>query len=108
MGSAGVAEQFSNRQLVAEGHLDYAGFYTIDWEETVELTSGDRFAVIVKLYSSETNEPVAVEYVAGDRTRGVRIDDGEGYISPDGISWQRAETAQNCNVCLKAYTRKRT
>ena len=108
MGSAGVAERFSNRQLVAEGHLDYAGFYTIDWEEPIDLACGDHFAVIVKLYSSGTNEPVAVEYVAGNRTRNVRIDDGEGYISPDGVYWQRAEKAQNCNVCLKAYVRKRT
>ena len=33
------------------------------------------------------------------------LSDGEGYISYRGSSWERVETEQNCNVCLKAYTR---
>ena len=35
----------------------------------------------------------------------VETSDGEGYISYRGSSWERVETEQNCNVCLKAYTR---
>ena len=62
----------------------------------------------VRISSPGTAEPVAVEYV-GDSTRlaGIDIQDGEGYISADGKSWQRTEES-GANVCLKAYGAVRT
>lgn len=71
----------------------------------LQLAVGQRFAVIVEMDSPGTTEPVAVEYAAGERTAQVDISDGEGYVSPDGEHWQRAETELQCNVCLKAYLR---
>lgn len=100
---AAAGEMFADRELVAEGHLANAGFYTIRWQKEIPLEAGEWFAVIVEINSPETTEPVAVEYQAGLRTANVDISDGEGYISPDGVNWQRAETEQECNVCLKAY-----
>ena len=94
---------FERRRLAAEGVLENAGFYTIRWTKPVWAREGERFAVIVQICSPGTAEPVAIEYRAGERTRNVDISDGEGYISFDGEQWQRAETAQNCNVCLKVY-----
>ena len=48
----------------------------------------------------------AIEYVSGTSTNTVDISDGEGYISLHGGLWERVEDTQECNVCLKAYTRK--
>ena len=106
-GLEAAGKALSERKLVAEGHVANAGFYTVAWNEAVELSAGDRFAVVIEIDSPATTEPVAVEYKAGSRTANVDIEDGEGYISPDGINWQRVETEQQCNVCLKAYGRKK-
>ena len=94
---------FENRRLAAEGTFEEAGFYTVRWARPVRVRKGERFAVIVEICSQETVEPVAIEYRTGERTRNVDISDGEGYISFDGEQWQRTETEQNCNVCLKVY-----
>lgn len=93
------------RVLAAEGHVTYSGFYTIPFEVPFGLNNGQRFAVMVEIESAGTARPVAVEYVAGDRTRNVDIEDGEGYISPDGVHWKHTESELQCNVCLKAYIR---
>lgn len=107
----------SERILAAEGRFDNAGYYTVtldgaagkpggaELKEAVKLAAGESFAVIVELDSPETTEPVAVEYAAGERTANVDVSDGEGYVSPDGEYWQRAEKELQCNVCLKAYLR---
>ena len=35
--------------------------------------------------------------------RAVDLSDGEGYISADGYHWERVETEQQSNLCLKVY-----
>lgn len=35
------------------------------------------------------------------------IDDGEGYISLIGKSWEHVEESKECNICLKMYTNNR-
>ena len=49
---------------------------------------------------------MAIEYNSPDKGLTVDLSDGEGYISYRGTSWERVETELECNVCLKAYTRK--
>lgn len=95
-----------DRILQASGSVTYSGFYTIPLTGDFEVAAGERFAVIVKVDSPGTVEPVAIEYCSGTRTANVDIGDGEGYISFDGEMWQRAETEENCNICLKAYGHK--
>lgn len=97
----------ADRVLMAEGHVERSGYYTISFEQEFPVESGERFSVIVCLDSPGTSEPVAIEYRSGSRLSNVDIGDGEGYISPDGKTWQRTETTEECNVCLKAYSRKR-
>ena len=89
--------------LLASGRLGEAGFYTIPFEAPVEVKAGSRFAVALWIRSPGTEQPVAIEYNGGGRWRNVDITDGEGYISPDGTQWMRAEEREACNVCLKAY-----
>lgn len=83
--------------------LGEAGFYTVPFEAPVEVRAGSRFAVALWIQSPGTDQPVAIEYNGGGRWGNVDITDGEGYISPDGTQWMRAEEKEACNVCLKAY-----
>lgn len=96
----------SNRVLMAEGTLEDAGYYTIDFEKPLAIIKGQRFAVIVYITTPGSVHPVAIEYNAPDKRSKVDLSDGEGYISFKGSSWERVEEEQNCNVCLKAYTRE--
>ena len=72
--------------------------------EPVKVKPGERFAVIVKLHTPGAVHPMAIEYDSGDGRCRVDITDGEGYLSADGDVWERVETEQECNLCLKAYT----
>ena len=49
---------------------------------------------------------MAVEYPSDNVTETVNLADGEGYISLDGEEWESAEEQYECNLCLKAYTRR--
>ncbi len=97
--------QFGRRRLAASGILKNAGFYTIDLRRSIELEPGERFAVIVSVKTPGAVHPVAVEYNSPDKDLSVDLSDGEGYISYRGSVWERVESGQECNVCLKAYTK---
>ncbi|GLC82656.1 lectin like domain-containing protein [Lacrimispora brassicae] len=98
---------FDRKILLSKGSFDYGGYYTVpltgNRQEGLELSSGERFAVIIKITTPNAVHPAAIEYDAGDGRTFVNISDGEGYISADGRAWERVEN-QNCNLCLKAYT----
>ena len=103
-----IETAFADRNLLAEGTLSYAGFYTISWEDGLFAEEGSRFALLVEIDSPGTAQPVAVEYgedSRGGNRRDVDIPDGEGYISFDGKSWQSAEENGGSRICLKAYSR---
>ena len=86
------------------GKLQYAGYYTIPLSEPVEVPDGGRFAVLVELHTPGAVHPMAIEYDSEDGRSLVDITDGEGYLSADGDVWERVETEQECNLCLKAYS----
>lgn len=95
---------FYEREKAAEGILSLAGYYTIELDKEIALEGGKPFAVMVKITTPGAVHPIAVEYVAGERTDTVTIEDGEGYISSGGTHWNRVEDTQESNLCLKAYT----
>lgn len=103
---AGDYRSFDMRRLAASGHLDFAGYYTVRMDLPMKLRPGSRFGVMIKLTTPGAVHPIAIEYDAGDGKCRIDIEDGEGYISPDGVQWEQAEAEQNCNLCLKAYTGK--
>lgn len=94
-------------QPAASGHLDYAGYYTVPLAEAVPLAAGERFGIVVCITTPGAVHPIAVEYDAGDGKCRIDLGDGEGYISPDGKSWEGLEQRYDCNLCLKAYTSDR-
>lgn len=98
-------ESFAERKILKEGKLKNAGYYTIELKEEIELKSGERFAVVVKIMTPGSERPIAIEYAADEGTKEVDISDGEGYISLHGKSWENAESTQGCNICLKAFTK---
>lgn len=103
-------QDFDRKVLLSRGSFDYGGYYTVplmgNHGEDLELSPGERFAVIVKITTPDAVHPAAIEYDAGDGRTFVNVADGEGYISADGITWERAEE-KRCNLCLKAYTKDR-
>lgn len=96
------------KKSAASGSFQNAGYYTVALDTPVRLEAGQKFAVLVKIHTPGSSYPVAAEYQADENSRNVTIEDGEGYLSADGISWQNAEKGYGCNVCLKAYTTRKS
>lgn len=99
-------DDLQNRQLVASGEMEYAGYYTVDLDNAVKLADGKKFAVIVHITTPGSKYPIAIEYDADSMTDSFDVSDGEGYISLYGNQWYSAEQERDCNVCLKAFTKK--
>ncbi len=101
-------ESFSERQLVAEGTLEQAGYYTIDFDTPVSVEEGERFAIVLYINTPGATHPLAIEYDSGDEALElVDLDDGEGYISFNGVRFTDVNEQQECNLCIKAYANER-
>lgn len=90
-------------EYLLSGECPYAGYYTVDLDQTVELAAGEVFTVMVCIHTPGTGNPVAVEYRADAYTQKVVTEGKYGYISRDGESWTHTEEEYGTNVCLKAY-----
>lgn len=97
-------DSLQERKKVAEGSFEQAGYYTVSLDEEIPLKKGQKYAVIVKIHTPGSKQPVAIEYKRDIRTSTFTVGDGEGYISLHGIDWTRTEKKQMSNVCLKAFT----
>lgn len=98
----GVAD-FEKMQFVTRGSFDYAGYYTVDFPQGIEV-KGD-YAVIVKIRTPDSLLPVAAEYHLDEPWLDqVDITDGRGYMSYDGKRWESTEEILESNVALKAFT----
>ena len=96
---------FARRQEVASGTLDQAGYYTIDFDEAVTVSAGEKYAVVLYIKTEGSSHPLAIEYDTGDSSLiTVDLDDGEGYISYNGNSFINVKEKQDCNLCIKAFT----
>ncbi|MBQ3583640.1 MAG: cell surface protein [Lachnospiraceae bacterium] len=89
---------------IVTGTLKNSGYYTIEFETPISLPAGKKYAVIVRITTPNSDRPVAVEYAYDKQTSNVVLEDGEGYVSLKGISWDNTESSNLCNVCLKVYT----
>ena len=99
---------FENRYMAAQGKTAYSGFYTVPVKIPAKLEPGQEFAVILEIETPGAVHPLAVEYQADEATKQADVTDGQGYISPDGIKWEPMEKRYECNLCLKAYTDRRS
>ncbi len=96
---------FHDRVLVAEGTLEDAGYYTIDFKYGVSVAKDERYAVVVYVSTPGATHPMAIEYDSGDKfLDSVDLEDGEGYISYSGAKFINVKEKQNCNLCIKGFT----
>lgn len=98
-------ESFKNKEFLVSGSMKYSGYYTVEVPEGIVFDKGDKYAVVVKVKTPGAEHPIAIEYYVDDRTENFDLSDGEGYISLYGETWHSSEKTENCNVCLKAFTR---
>lgn len=101
-------DSLQDRILVAEGVVDDAGYYTIDFENAVPVEKGEKYAIVLYVYTPEATHPMAIEYDSGDKfLADVDLEDGEGYISYSGGQFINVKDKQDCNLCIKAFTNNR-
>ncbi len=91
------------RHQIGKGETRYAGYYTVDITQDIELKKGQKYAIIVSVKTPGSERPIAIECDGGDRTANLDLTDGEGYVSLYGEVWYSAEESDT-NVCLKAFT----
>lgn len=101
-------KSFEDKILVAEGTVEDAGYYTIDFEQDIMVKAGQKYAVVIYVYTPGATHPMAIEYDSGDKFLDtVILDDGEGYISYAGNKFINVKEKQDCNLCIKAFTNDR-
>lgn len=99
---------FSGMNKVAEGTLSQAGYYTIDFDNSVPIQRGEKFAIVIYLNTPGATHPLAIEYDTGEKAYStVDLEDGEGYISLNGMKFSNVKEQQQCNLCIKAYVNER-
>ena len=99
-------KSFDERTKVAEGVFKKAGYYTVDFDEKIKLHAGEDYAIVIRLKTTGSKHPLAIEYDTGEKIlQGVNLDDGEGYISPNGKKFVNVKEKRDCNLCIKAFTR---
>lgn len=96
---------FSDMKSVASGTLEHAGYYTIDFNEPVSVAKGERYAIVVYVYTPGATHPMAIEYKASGKIYDqVDLEDGEGYISYNGSKFTNVKEEKDCNLCIKAFS----
>lgn len=94
---------FQKKQFLTDGYLEDAGYYTIDFPQSVPVNAGADFAVIAKITTEDAEYPAAVECQVEDFSENADLSDGRGYLSLHGNQWEHVEATKNYNICLKAY-----
>ncbi|SDW65075.1 Cysteine protease, C1A family [Lachnospiraceae bacterium KHCPX20] len=92
-----------NRVKVAEGTLSDEGYYTVAVSGQWRIPAGKRSAAILYLKTPGASRPMAVEYTTKRMTESAITNDGEGFISKNGLSWDNVEEKVKGDLCLKVY-----
>lgn len=92
-------------QLTQTESVSNAGYYTIDLNEPVHLTGGERFSIVILYITPDYNYPVPLELAVEDYSSDATANPGESYVSFDGESWEDLGIAFSANVCIKAFTK---
>ena len=101
-------KSFEDKVQVAEGTVKDAGYYTIDFEKDIAVKAGQKYAVVIYIYTPGSTHPMAIEYDSGDKFLDtVILNAGEGYISYSGTKFINVKEKQDCNLCIKAFTNDR-
>ncbi len=86
------------------GSFVYPGYYTVRLDEKIPVRPGTTFSVVVKFINSSYPHSVPIEAPIEEHSSGADANEGESYVSLDGIQWQDLTHVVPCsNVCIKAY-----
>ena len=70
------------------------------------MSKGEKYAVIVYLKTPGAMSPMAIENRASESYYdNVNLEDGEGYISKNGKTFKNVKTEEDCNLCIKAFSK---
>lgn len=98
---------FSNMKKIKSGHIDYAGYHSIDFGSQ-KIKANNKFSVIVKLSTDSTRYPLGIEKPIRGYSSRARAGYGESYVSSNGYDWDDLSAIQyGTNACVKAFTSKR-
>ena len=99
-------KSLDDRIKVAEGSCKQAGYYTVDFKTPMQVKAGERYAIVLYIKTPGVAHPMAIEYDSGEASLDtVNLEDGEGYISYNGRTFVNVKEKQDCNLCIKAFTR---
>jgi C1A family cysteine protease len=90
--------------LTNSNYFFNAGYHTIVLPSQVQLTSGQRFSVVVHLTGGISNQ-IPVQYAQPGYSSKATASPGQSYTSADGTTWQDTTSVDpTASVCLKAFT----
>lgn len=79
------------------------GYTTIKLDSSIQLTKGNKFAIVVELYGDYSG--VGAEFLLDNYIGNVTSNPGESYVSDDGINWLDIYNENDPeNLSIKAYT----
>lgn len=86
------------------GTIANAGYHTYQLSSPVQLTSGQKFSVVVKLTTPGFTYPIPIEQPIANYSSQATANTGESFMSPTSFSWTDVASAyNNTNVCIKAF-----
>lgn len=84
------------------------GYHTIILNTPFQVSSGDKFSIVVKLTTPGYNYPIPIEYALPNYSSKAVASSGQSYISQNGSFWEdtflSGTPGSKTNVCLKAFT----
>ncbi len=91
--------------LSKSGTCPIAGYHTVPLDSGVQLKTGQKFSIILKLTTPNYIYPIAVETPYPGWSSKAEAKAGESFVSSDGNAWTDITTSfSNTNVCIKAFT----
>ena len=87
------------------GSFPYAGYHTVVLSRPVPLTSGQKFAVVVKFNTPGYTYPVPIEAKFSGYDSAAAASAGQSFISSAGAAWTDLTTSYpGANVNIRAFT----
>jgi len=101
-----------SQQHTQKGTFENGGYRTIPLTETIPLSQGERFSVVIEFTTPGFNFPVPMERKLEGHSSKADNNPGESFISPDKVSWDDLYYLGQANpdyevwknVCIKAFT----
>ncbi|MBF8982534.1 hypothetical protein IZY60_03180 [Lutibacter sp. B2] len=97
-------DSLKNKAKIKSGKITSMGYHTISLND-IALDPNEKFAVIVKLTTKGSKDPISIESPKGEFSSKAKANENESFISSNGENWTDLTTREaNTNVCLKAFT----